>query len=419
MNTIYVKKKYSMMKRGMDVLVSSAILLLISPLLASIACMIRISSKGRIFHHEERIGRNGQLFSSYQFRTHLEDKRSISTQTSSLGNVLKRFSLHKLPFFWNILKGDLSFIGPEPCSQLDMKREYYGSDCTKRLSVRPGLTGIWRLSHKFSPGSTRSFCRYLDEQYVHHFGLKLDLKILYQTLLILIPFKAACSIKNPLVFCNHANKSYSDNDHSRSKSIADYLISVEDSLFSLLDLKEFLPETPFQTDTLLAIKNIIDLKKARKIVMIGAWLGSIVQAVAKELSDQGVIYDINMWLGSLPEKLDQQDPNLPYLQQMFLENMNKIKKIQLVDKVIPLTMNVTEAVFALNFHPDLIYFDNRRFCEKLVDELSSCISILDHSTGILCGNCWLNKEVQEHVSQSAKKLGCIVQSEKDFWWFKR
>lgn len=155
-------------KRLFDLLFSAAILLLFSPFLLLIACLIKITSKGPLFHKQERVGRGGRLYTNYKFRTMHKDAELILVELleknpllkqewrtywklkkdpriTPIGAFLRKTSLDEFPQFWNVLKGDLSVVGPRPVVRQEVV-DYYGPKAAKILSVRPGITGLWQVS---------------------------------------------------------------------------------------------------------------------------------------------------------------------------------------------------------------------------------------------------------------------------------
>lgn len=158
-------------KRIFDILFSLAALLLGLPFFIAIAFLIKLSSKGPIFYCSLRLGHKGQLFKFWKFRSmhcdadsrlqHLlkhqpklnrEWKKFFKLKNDPrltyLGRLIRKTSLDELPQFWNVLKGDLSIVGPRPYLPREEKRikELIGSNIDVLFSVKPGLTGIWQTS---------------------------------------------------------------------------------------------------------------------------------------------------------------------------------------------------------------------------------------------------------------------------------
>lgn len=175
---------YPAFKRCLDILGAAAGLVLFAPLIAIIAAAIRISMGKPIFFGQVRPGLNGELFTCFKFRTMITARNADDALLTDrermvpLGTFLRRTSLDELPQFWNILRGDLSFIGPRPL--LKEYLPYYTPEERRRHALRPGLTG-WAQIH----GRNRlQFDERLkmDVWYVDHLSWRLDLRILLATI---------------------------------------------------------------------------------------------------------------------------------------------------------------------------------------------------------------------------------------------
>lgn len=189
-------------KRGFDILFSLAALLCGLPLYLLIALLIKLSSSGPVLFRQERVGRGGKLFSCLKFRTMIPDaekaltdllqidpvlyqewndcrKLSRDPRVTPIGRLLRKTSLDELPQFWNVLKGDLSVVGPRPVC-IDEIEEFYGAKAYKILKVRPGLTGIWQTSGR-SDISYRERVE-MDEMYVDLHSFRFDLILILKTI---------------------------------------------------------------------------------------------------------------------------------------------------------------------------------------------------------------------------------------------
>ena len=151
-------------KRLFDIVVSATILLLLSPLLIIVALLIRLDSKGAIFFGQTRVGKRGQLFLMWKFRSMYIDaeqrKATLMKQNEMQGGVLfkmkkdprvtrvgrfiRKFSIDELPQLWNVLKGDMSLVGPRP--PLPSEVAEYTPYQYQRLEITPGITCIWQIS---------------------------------------------------------------------------------------------------------------------------------------------------------------------------------------------------------------------------------------------------------------------------------
>ncbi len=190
-----------LVKRLLDVALSGIALTALLPLFAIIGAIIKLDSEGRILYKSVRVGKKGQTFTCYKFRTMVEDaddlKESLrhlnerggvlfkianDPRITRIGSVLRKFSLDELPQLWNVLTGDMSLVGPRPCVPSEYKQ--YTIDQLRRLDVVPGITGLWQVEARKSP----SFEDYvsLDKKYVDEWNLGLDCKILWKTVGVVV-----------------------------------------------------------------------------------------------------------------------------------------------------------------------------------------------------------------------------------------
>lgn len=186
-----------LLKRVMDILLSSLMLLLLSPVMITIAVLVCCGSRGPVFYRAQRVGRKGRLFTCFKFRTmvadadrrreevaHMNERDSVLFKVSNdpritpLGARLRKYSLDELPQLWNVLKGDMSLVGPRPPMAAEVQQ--YDLNHLKRLDVLPGMTGLWQVEARQDP----SFDNYisLDTAYVENWNLMLDLRILARTM---------------------------------------------------------------------------------------------------------------------------------------------------------------------------------------------------------------------------------------------
>jgi exopolysaccharide biosynthesis polyprenyl glycosylphosphotransferase len=185
------------LKRSLDVIGAGVGLVLLSPLLAAIAFWIRKDSEGGAFFKQVRVGRDGEIFTCWKFRTMVEDaetkraelehlsegpgllfKLKEDPRVTRVGSALRRFSLDELPQLWNVLKGEMSLVGPRPA--LPEEVEQYDDWVRNRLQVKPGMTGLWQVSGR-TETSFSDYIRY-DLFYIQNWSLSLDLWILWRTL---------------------------------------------------------------------------------------------------------------------------------------------------------------------------------------------------------------------------------------------
>ncbi len=186
----------SFVKRIIDVALSGIALLFLWPLLLVIAVAVKLESRGPAIYRSLRAGKKGQKFACYKFRTmvdgadELKDalrrfnerrdpffKIADDPRVTRLGRFLRKYSLDELPQFWNVLKGDMSLVGPRPHPVDDCAR-YRPAD-HRRLEVKPGITGLWQVIARADPSFET--CMKLDLEYMKRWSLSLDCKILVRT----------------------------------------------------------------------------------------------------------------------------------------------------------------------------------------------------------------------------------------------
>ena len=189
------------LKRALDILLASAALAVALPFMLVVGVMVRLDSSGPIFYQAERIGRKGRVFRCFKFRTmvanadrlrtelaHMNERDSVlfkiqnDPRITKVGAKLRKYSLDELPQFYNVLKGDMSLVGPRP--PLAAEVEQYDLSHLRRLDVLPGITGLWQVEARQDP----SFDSYisLDTAYVENWSLMLDLRILARTVSVVL-----------------------------------------------------------------------------------------------------------------------------------------------------------------------------------------------------------------------------------------
>ncbi len=193
-------------KRAIDVTVSVTMLALAAPVVLVIASLIKLTSTGRVFYRQTRCGLNGRQFTIYKFRTMIEGaearqrellhlnemdgpvfKVQRDPRVTKLGRILRRFSLDELPQLWNVLRGDMSLVGPRPPIPDEVAQ--YQRWQRRRLSMKPGLTCLWQISGR----NHVDFDRWieLDLEYIDSWSPWLDLKILAKTVPAVISGRGA------------------------------------------------------------------------------------------------------------------------------------------------------------------------------------------------------------------------------------
>lgn len=184
-------------KRVVDLAVSSLGLAILSPLFAMIAIAIKLDSPGPVFYRATRVGKKGRKFVCLKFRSMVADADARKDQLRHLnersgpifkiandprltrvGRVLRKFSLDEFPQLWNVLKGDMSLVGPRPHPTDDF--EHYELEHFRRLDVTPGITGMWQVSARRDPSFEKNLR--LDTEYIENWNLWLDIKILLKTI---------------------------------------------------------------------------------------------------------------------------------------------------------------------------------------------------------------------------------------------
>ena len=186
-----------LLKRAMDMVLASLTLLILSPVLLLIAIAVKLDSNGPVFYSSERIGKKGRVFRCIKFRTMVRDaekrradvmhmnerdgvlfKIADDPRITRLGRFLRRYSLDELPQFLNVLRGEMSIVGPRPPLASEVQK--YKLSHLRRLDVMPGITGLWQVQARQDP----SFDNYisLDVTYVDNWSIWLDVKILLRTI---------------------------------------------------------------------------------------------------------------------------------------------------------------------------------------------------------------------------------------------
>jgi lipopolysaccharide/colanic/teichoic acid biosynthesis glycosyltransferase len=180
-----------MIRRSVDVVVSAAALLVLSPLLAAAMLAIRLESRGNPIYRQGRIGRDGHPFDVVKLRTMVDGAEHIGAgmaiaegdaRITRVGSLLRRTSIDELPNLVNVLRGEMSLIGPRPTIPAQVER--YDERQRGRLAVRPGLTGWAQVNGRTAlPWSERIE---LDLWYIEHRSLRLDLQIVRRTVGVLL-----------------------------------------------------------------------------------------------------------------------------------------------------------------------------------------------------------------------------------------
>ncbi len=183
-------------KRMLDVLVSALALTILSPLLLYIIIRVRLSSTGPIFFAQERLGLNGRPFTIFKFRSMYTDAEKLGPQLSHDGDprctpwgaVMRKWRLDEIPNFWNVLRGDMSLVGPRPERQHFIDQILEGNPQYRHLlKVRPGITSWGQVKYGYASNVQEMLQRLrFDLLYIENMSLALDFKIMFYTALVLL-----------------------------------------------------------------------------------------------------------------------------------------------------------------------------------------------------------------------------------------
>jgi lipopolysaccharide/colanic/teichoic acid biosynthesis glycosyltransferase len=185
-------------KRLLDIVVSLAFLVILSPLLGLLGLLVMLDTDGPMLYRWKVVGQGGRFFTSYKFRTMvvnadaLKDQLEIRNEMQGpvfkikddpritrTGKWLRKFSLDELPQLWSVLKGDMSLVGPRPPLQTEFVR--FNDWQRKKLQVKPGLTCLWQVSGRNEINDFDDWVR-LDLEYIEKWSFFLDVKILFRTI---------------------------------------------------------------------------------------------------------------------------------------------------------------------------------------------------------------------------------------------
>ncbi|HEY1274299.1 MAG TPA: sugar transferase [Thermoleophilaceae bacterium] len=174
------------MSRALDLVLAALLLAIASPLLIAAAIAIKLESRGPVFYRQRRVGRDGRPFDLWKLRTMVPGAESMGAgiyvlegdpRITRAGRLLRRFSLDELPNLVNVLRGEMSIVGPRPTVQEQVDR--YTERQRRRLEVKPGITGWAQVNGRTSLAWPERI--ELDVWYVEHRSLRLDLRILART----------------------------------------------------------------------------------------------------------------------------------------------------------------------------------------------------------------------------------------------
>lgn len=200
MSSTQKKSPYLFFKRLFDIVLSAMALLVIWPVLLVVGLLVRRDG-GPAFYAQTRVGRGGRLFAVYKFRSmkmnaeRLEDfltpeelaeykkeyKLLHDPRITPIGNFLRKSSIDELPQLWNILRGDMSLVGPRPLLESELRGNYTPEEQVRLLSVRPGLTGYWQAVSRNESSYITGERQQQELYYIDRVSLGMDIKILIMT----------------------------------------------------------------------------------------------------------------------------------------------------------------------------------------------------------------------------------------------
>lgn len=195
-----VEKRYEFIKRTVDIVCSLGALIILSPIFLIVAVAIKLESKGTVLFSQERIGRNGQSFKMYKFRSMVANAEELKKKLTAknemdgpmfkmkedprvtkVGKFIRRTSIDELPQIINILKGEMSLVGPRPSLPNEVKE--FEEWMLERLTVKPGLTCYWQVSGR-NDIDFENWMK-LDIKYVEERNTLLDFKLIFKTFFVL------------------------------------------------------------------------------------------------------------------------------------------------------------------------------------------------------------------------------------------
>jgi lipopolysaccharide/colanic/teichoic acid biosynthesis glycosyltransferase len=165
------------MRRSLDLVAAAAAALVLAPVIAATAVFVRATLGGPVLFRQERAGRHGEPFTLVKFRSMREGPGTDAERLTAAGRLLRASSLDELPALWNVLRGDMSLVGPRPLPVAYLER--YSAEQRHRHDVRPGITGLAQVRGRNALSWEQKFA--YDLEYVRNQSLGLDLRILAAT----------------------------------------------------------------------------------------------------------------------------------------------------------------------------------------------------------------------------------------------
>lgn len=203
------KKFHFFLKRSFDITVSALLILLFSPILILVALIIKLTSKGPVLYNNVRVGLGGEPFKCYKFRSMVNDhsvkekdhkhavekaqngillKKKNDSRVTHIGKFIRKTSIDELPQLFNVLAGDMSVVGPRPLVPFMLKP--FPEFKEVRCLVRPGITGLWQIRDREHNTSAEFMIKH-DTEYIENYTFFLDIKILFETPLVVLSGKGA------------------------------------------------------------------------------------------------------------------------------------------------------------------------------------------------------------------------------------
>lgn len=182
-------KQYELLKRLLDIIISILCIIFFSPVFLAICVLIWFDSRGAVIFTQKRVGRDGAVFMLYKFKSMEKDTpaymlkpQKSDMRITEIGRFLRDTGLDELPQLFNVLKGEMSLVGPRP--EMPFIVEGYQEKERERLKVKPGITGLWQLSGKTCLPIHQNL--EYDLSYIKDSSLFLDFKILFKTLILFL-----------------------------------------------------------------------------------------------------------------------------------------------------------------------------------------------------------------------------------------
>lgn len=208
-NALKRKKTQLILKRTFDIVVASVLIVLLAPILILVAVLIKLSSKGNVLYSNERVGYKGKNFRCYKFRSMVSDQSKVARayrealeqqqkgillklqddpRVTWIGKIIRKSSIDELPQLFNVLKGDMSIVGPRPLVPFMLSHlpEFKAIRCL----VRPGITGLWQIRDRVNNTSAEFMVEH-DTEYIKDYSLMMDLKILISTPMVVLSAEGA------------------------------------------------------------------------------------------------------------------------------------------------------------------------------------------------------------------------------------